>query len=163
MTNETGKIAAVVVTYNRYSLLTECINALKCQTYSLFDILIIDNASTDGTGEKLKEFVDQGSIQYFNTGSNIGGAGGFNYGIRTAYELGYDYFWLMDDDTIPSETALEQLLKAKKILCDDFGFLCSNVLWTDGSVHLQNGGQRSAWWEQSKYLKKKETLHHQYN
>jgi GT2 family glycosyltransferase len=93
-------IAGIVVTYNRLALLEECIEALMAPTDQSFDILIIDNASTDGTGERMQDYVRNGSIRYFNTGENSGGAGGFNYGIRKAYELGYEYFWLMDDDTI---------------------------------------------------------------
>lgn len=45
-------------------------------------------------------YIDQKTIFYFNTGRNLGGAGGFNFGVRKAYEAGYDYIWLMDDDTI---------------------------------------------------------------
>ncbi len=149
---EKNEIAAIVVTYNRFVLLTECIAALGKQTFSDFDILIIDNASTDGTGEKLSGLVNRKIIQYFNTGSNIGGAGGFNYGIKTAYQLGYKYFWIMDDDTIPTESALSEILKAKELIGDEFGFLCSNVMWVDGSICLQNGAKRSASWKESDYL-----------
>lgn len=152
MNNAISELAAIIVTYNRYDLLTECIEALREQTFSDFDILVIDNASTDGTGEKLIDLVNQNIIQYFNTGSNIGGAGGFNYGIKIAYQLGYKYFWIMDDDTIPTSTSLYELIKAKKLLKDDFGFLCSNVMWRDGSICLQNGAKRSDNWEQCNYL-----------
>lgn len=133
-----NRIAAVVVTYNRLSLLLECLDALDKQTYSNFDILVINNASTDGTEEKLRPFVEQGRILYHNTGKNLGGAGGFNYGVRLAYESGYDYFWLMDDDTIPTPTALEELMNAKEILRDEFGYLSSYAVWTDGSICQMN-------------------------
>ena len=92
------KVAATVITYNRKALLAECVKALLCQSVSC-DIIIIDNASTDGTGEMVRAIVDP-RISYINTGSNLGGAGGFNYGMRKAVEAGYDYGWLMDDDTI---------------------------------------------------------------
>ena len=49
------KIVAVVVTYNRKKLLKENLNALLNQSYKDFDILLIDNASTDGTKEYVKE------------------------------------------------------------------------------------------------------------
>ena len=138
MVNATNRIAAIVVTYNRLPLLLECIDALKQQTAACFDILVIDNASTDGTEEKLRPFAEQGTIIYKNTGANLGGAGGFNYGIRQAYEMGYDYFWLMDDDTIPTPTALEKLLDVRHALQDDFGFLSSYAKYTDGSICLMN-------------------------
>ena len=132
--NNSNKISAVVVTYNRIELLIECIEALKRQTVNNFDILVIDNASTDGTKERLNEYVSKGEICYINTGENLGGAGGFNMGIKEAYKQGYDLFWLMDDDTIPSPTALEELLIQAEKLHYEFGYLASKALWIDGSI-----------------------------
>lgn len=132
------RIAAIVVTYNRCELLLGCISALILQTYQEFDILIIDNASTDNTYNALQEYINSSKILYYNTGSNIGGAGGFNYGIRKAYELGYDYYWLMDDDTYPTQSALEELMKADCILDGQYGFLSSYVSWIDGSICEMN-------------------------
>lgn len=132
-------IATIVVTYNRIELLKKCIESLLRQTRSdINDILIIDNASTDGTREKLQPFIDDGRIRYFNTGSNLGGAGGFQYGIRKAFEEGYEYFWLMDDDTFPEETALEELILLDGKLEGKYGFLSSVVKWKDGSLCNMN-------------------------
>ena len=47
------KIACVVLTYNRLSLLKRCIDSIRNQTYQEFDIYVIDNASTDGTAHWL--------------------------------------------------------------------------------------------------------------
>lgn len=131
------KVAAVIVTYNRKDLLLECINAILAQKKSVPDIIVIDNDSSDGTGETLQAFVGNGSVIYFNTGSNLGGAGGFQYGIRKAVELGYDYLWIMDDDCIPSSTALISLISAAKDK-KKYGFLSSKVLWKDGSICEMN-------------------------
>lgn len=70
-------IAAVVVTFNRKELLKENIEALIKQTYKEFDIFIIDNASTDGTEESIREYIQSNKIKYVNTGKNLGGARGF--------------------------------------------------------------------------------------
>lgn len=80
------EIAAVVVTYNRKELLKKNIEALLKQTYKEFDIYIIDNASTDGTYEYIKEYIDSNQIHYENTNKNLGGAGGFNFGIKKVVE-----------------------------------------------------------------------------
>lgn len=130
------KVVAVVVTYNRKKILKECINALIGQTYHNLDILIIDNASTDGTVELVKAFVDP-QIHYKNTGANLGGAGGFQFGIKEGAKLNPDYLWLMDDDSIPTPTALEKLIKAATKL-GNFGFLSSKVLWKDHSMCKMN-------------------------
>ena len=59
----------------------------------------------------------------------MGGAGGFSKGIRLAVEMGYEYVWVMDDDTMVQKDALRQLLAAKDLLVQSFGFLCSDVRW----------------------------------
>ncbi len=134
------KVAAIVVTYNRCELLKECIDALKLlQTFnSIVEILIIDNASTDNTFQMVQEYLSAGKIHYFNTKKNIGGAGGFHFGMQKAYELGYDYFWLMDDDTIVQPDTLAKLLAADEKLKGTYGFLSSLALWKDGTECFMN-------------------------
>ena len=131
------KIAAVVVTYNRKELLCECLEAIIAQKRIVPDILIIDNHSSDGTKETVADYMSGNDrIRYFDTGSNLGGAGGFQYGIRKGVELGYDYLWLMDDDCMPKPGALAALLKHEPK--HPYGFLTSKVLWRDGSVCKMN-------------------------
>ncbi|WP_294002130.1 glycosyltransferase family 2 protein [uncultured Megasphaera sp.] len=136
--NEINKVATIVVTYNRLELLKKNIEALnKIQCDCMFDILIIDNASTDGTKEYIGTLKEK-NIKYYNTGKNIGGAGGFNFGIKKAAEQGYKWIWLMDDDTMPAEDSLQKLLEVDKKLQGQYGFLSSRVLWKDGTQCLMN-------------------------
>jgi len=118
MENKKEKIAAVVVTYNRKGLLKECLDALLNQTYPLDSIIIIDNASTDGTPEFLKEngYLDNPKIDYVRLPENTGGAGGFYEGVKRGYKEGFDWLWLMDDDVKPQNDCLEKLLINKKII-----------------------------------------------
>ena len=132
------KVIAVVVTYNRKELLKECIDALLKQEYSECKILIVDNASTDGTKEYIKEYIEENKIIYKNTGANLGGAGGFNYGMKEAYKIGCDFVWLMDDDCIVHKDTLSKLIEADKKLNGNYGFLSSKVLWKDGSICKMN-------------------------
>lgn len=125
---------AVVVTYNRLDLLKKNIECLRKQT-ARTDILLIDNASTDGTGEWARQ---QDDIQYVNPGENLGGAGGFSYGMKKAAEAGYPYIWIMDDDCLPKENALEAFLKADQELNGQYGWLSSVTLWTDGKLCPMN-------------------------
>ena len=139
------RVAAVVVTYNRKECLLRCISALRGQRGAVTDVLVVDNASTDGTGEALAPLAAQGVLHYRNTGENLGGAGGFHYGMRVALEQGYDYLWIMDDDCIPDEGALDALLKADADLGGDYGFLSSVAYWKDGSpchMNIQKTGLR---------------------
>lgn len=131
------QVAAVVVTYNRLPLLRKCLNALAMQTVPLEAIWVIDNASTDGTGEAVRKLGIPHLI-YRNTGHNLGGAGGFSYGTEKAALAGYDALWLMDDDTIPEPNALESLLQADKALQGTYGWLSSRALAPDGTDQPMN-------------------------
>jgi GT2 family glycosyltransferase len=158
-------VCAVVVTYNRKELLFECLEALRKQTGPIQGICLIDNASTDGTPELLlekgyikesppqdlkelweKEFIiqnltDTGNIRlhYVRMHENTGGAGGFYEGVKRGYKKGYGWLWLMDDDTVPTETALENLTaKVKALDINKIGFLGSKVLWTDKTPSIMN-------------------------
>lgn len=126
-----NKVAAVVVTYNRKELLKECIEALKASTCSV-DVIIVDNNSTDGTKEYISDLIG-GNVIYKRLKKNLGGAGGFSAGMKYAVKKGYEYVWIMDDDTIVKKDTLEVLLKAKDEMSDDFGFISSSVKWIDGS------------------------------
>lgn len=156
-------ICAVVVTYNRKNLLLECLEVLKKQTASLNALFIIDNASTDGTPELLlnndyikelpphqldenweRNFIINNSIDnkeiilyYIRMHENTGGAGGFHEGIKKAYNGGYDWLWLMDDDTIAFPDSLEILLSKQNLLNQKVGFACSKVLFNK-TVHWMN-------------------------
>jgi len=105
------RVCTVVVTYNRYELLKECLDSLLNQTYKN-DILLIDNASTDDTDKKIVEdgYLKNEQIIYKRLEQNLGGAGGFYNGVKYALENTYDYVWLMDDDAEPELNALELLI-----------------------------------------------------
>lgn len=133
-----NKTVAIIVTYNRIILLKECIQRILGQTASC-DILIVDNASSDGTQEYMKNtYRDFDNVIYINTEKNLGGAGGFNYGMRWAVENGYEFVWVMDDDCMPKEDALQYLLEFEKKYSNKYGYLSSKVLWKDGSICKMN-------------------------
>lgn len=123
------KIMSVVVTYNRKELLLECVEAIVKQTYKIEKIIIIDNNSTDGTYEILesKGYLSNEQILYKKLNENIGGAGGFYEGMKLARELNAEWVWIMDDDTIPKENSLEELIKAIDIVNDKVSFFASSV------------------------------------
>lgn len=115
MENRKEKIAAVVVTYNRKELLKECLQSLMKQTRHLDLIILIDNASTDGTSEFLREnnILGSSNIDYLKLPKNTGGAGGFYEGVKRGVGKKFDWLWLMDDDAFPKNDALERLLEIK--------------------------------------------------
>lgn len=111
------RIAAVVVTFNRLELLQRLVARLR-EVPEVDEILVVDNASGDGTGEWL---ASTGST----TGTpllgrtlthNRGGAGGFHDGLAWAVERGADLVWLMDDDGLPDPDCLATLLARREEL-----------------------------------------------
>lgn len=132
------RVIAVVVTCNRCELLKKSIDALLESAFSLYRIVVVNNASTDGTKQYLDSLRDERIIKEHRD-INEGGAGGFYYGVKTAYEIGCDFIWLMDDDTIVTPFALSELMSGyEKLWHRNIGFLASNALWKDGKPCLMN-------------------------
>lgn len=110
------KVAAVVVTFNRKNLILKAIEGISNQTFPVDHIFIIDNFSTDGTIDVLKnKFSDNKKVTYTQLDKNTGSAGGFNDGIKMAYEGGAEWVWILDDDVSPDFNCLENLLRYKNI------------------------------------------------
>lgn len=106
------QIIAIVVTYKRKELLKKVLYSLIQQSVPLQKIIIIDNNSSDGTYELCKKLqYEFSNIEYYNTGANLGGAGGFRFGFEKAKRYNFDYIWLMDDDLLPHQECLEGLLE----------------------------------------------------
>lgn len=105
-------VTALVVTYNRKELLCQCVDALANQTRKPNRILVVDNASTDGTSDAMDaaSTLYKDLLEYLRLPENSGGAGGFAAGLRHAVESGAQWTWIMDDDAIPRPDALEVLL-----------------------------------------------------
>ena len=103
------RVAAVVVTYNRKALLRQCVDALKAQSHSLDKIIVVDNASADGTPAMVLEAYPE--VELLELQENRGGAGGFHAGMKRATEQEADWIWVMDDDAEPKQDALEELFR----------------------------------------------------
>jgi rhamnopyranosyl-N-acetylglucosaminyl-diphospho-decaprenol beta-1,3/1,4-galactofuranosyltransferase len=105
------RIVAVVVTFNRRELLGRLLDVLR-RTTELAEIVVVDNASTDGTAEWVGEQGHDGvPLHLVALDTNTGGAGGFHTGMLAAVERGADLVWLMDDDGVPTPGCLPKLLE----------------------------------------------------
>lgn len=109
-------ICAVVVTFNRKQLLLRCLDAILNQSIKPGHLIVVDNASNDGTEQALAShgFLHRKGFTYYRLEENLGGAGGFHYGVKLADKRGYSFCWLMDDDGFPSQQCLEKLLTYKE-------------------------------------------------
>jgi GT2 family glycosyltransferase len=131
-------VAAVVVTYNRRVLLRECLERLRAQRRPLEKVVVVDNASTDGTAAMVRDEAPWADLHVLE--HNLGGAGGFHTGLKIAYEGGADWVWLLDDDTFTQPDSLERLLDARRRLTGlpSPVILGSRVEWSDGRAHPMN-------------------------
>jgi rhamnopyranosyl-N-acetylglucosaminyl-diphospho-decaprenol beta-1,3/1,4-galactofuranosyltransferase len=102
------RITAVIVTYNNQLMLSELLRDLQSQTRKADEIIVIDNASSDGTDHLIKR--DFPSFHYIRLPENTGSAGGYHEGIKTALENS-DLIWTLDDDVRLCPDSLEELLK----------------------------------------------------
>jgi GT2 family glycosyltransferase len=118
-------IAAVVVSFNRLGFLKECLSALKAQTRLPDEIIVVENGSTDGSLEYVQ--AEHPDVVLFETGENLGGAGGFAWGVEIAIARGHEAAWLMDDDARPESDALEPLVQLFESMEPRPSFLASLV------------------------------------
>lgn len=106
-------VIAVVVTFNRRTLLQRCLMALSAQILEPNRVLVVDNASTDETQAWLNAWLPDHlpAGDSIRLDDNLGGAGGFAEGLRLAVAQGADWVWMMDDDAEPHPDALAELMK----------------------------------------------------
>ena len=114
------RVVAVVVTFDRIALLRPLVERLLA-VEELDEVLVVDNASTDGTGEWLAG-LGHPRVRSRTLATNSGGAGGFHDGLAWAMQphegRRADLAWLMDDDGMPEPGCLASLLAHR----DDLDF-----------------------------------------
>ncbi|WP_426225382.1 glycosyltransferase [Pseudarthrobacter sp. DSP2-3-2b1] len=102
---------AVVVTYNRADFLQNLLGSFSRLGTRPYRILVVDNASTDHTGDVVSRAIAAGDlpIHYERLATNVGGSGGFSRGVELALAAGAEWLWLMDDDVEVLPGAVEAL------------------------------------------------------
>jgi GT2 family glycosyltransferase len=144
----TVSVASVTVSYNAARLISRHIEALLRQTVPLQEIVVVDNASTDGTPELLAERYPQ--VKVMRMSENLGVGGALDIGLRyAALEKQHDWVWTFDGDSVPNDDALEELLGGIELLKStdrDVGMVAAvpvhqrtgipyqPLLWRDGFV-----------------------------
>ena len=127
-------VAVVVVTYDRADLLTGMLDGLAALDRAPDAVVVVDNHSSDHTPDVLAAELARGRLplQVVRTEENLGGAGGFHLGLRTAHAQGWDRFWLMDDDGVPAPDCLSVLMAVDEdcltsVREDSHGRLCEQA------------------------------------
>lgn len=133
------RVAAVVLTYCEEEEATACVRSLLESTYPELEILLVDNGSPDGSGERLHDRYP--GLEYLQTGSNLGYAGGNNRGIREALVQGADYVLVLNADTTVEPDAVGHLVAAARS-GDRVGGVGPKILYGDRPERIWYAGGR---------------------
>ena len=106
-----NKTLVIIPHYNKLSLLKECVKYLDCQNYDNFDVIIIDNGSTDGSTEFIYELSDKNE-RYHNIlfNENMGFAYAVNKGLKYSIDNEYDYSLLLNNDAYIKSDFVENIV-----------------------------------------------------
>ncbi|MBQ6415388.1 MAG: glycosyltransferase family 2 protein [Butyrivibrio sp.] len=99
------KVSVIIPNYNGKKFLTDCLESLKKQTFRDFRVLIVDNGSTDGSQDFIKNNYPR--VTLVALPENTGFANAVNIGIKSCES---EYVFLLNDDTVCSEDVLERLV-----------------------------------------------------
>ena len=137
-----SSVAVIILNWNGYNDTFECIKSLESLDYNNFHVFLVDNASTDDSYEKLMSDIESNTFQVnitcIQSGANLGCAGGNNVAIKEAFEAGYDYYWMLNNDTIVDPKALSTLVEVIDgdpkigIVGSKVYFAGTNLLWYAG-------------------------------
>jgi GT2 family glycosyltransferase len=113
------KISVIVPTYNSWNTLRECIDSILKQAPRPFEVIVVDNASTDGTFERIQnsKFKNQNynlKLKIYRNEKNLGVTGGRNRGIKEASKKS-DYLFFFDHDMVADKKMLEELVKVAEM------------------------------------------------
>lgn len=136
------KVSIVILNWNGVKDTLECLESCFKIDYPNFEVIVVDNASLDGSLEKIKEKFPQ--VTLLQNSQNLGYAEGNNVGMRYAVTRGADYFWLLNNDTTVEVGALKMLVEVMESV-PSVG-LASPVIYSyDNQDKLQFCGSCFSW------------------
>jgi GT2 family glycosyltransferase len=110
--NASPGVCCVIVNWNGWRDTLDCLASLREQDYDNLQIIVVDNASTDDSVERIRAAFPEATV--IETGKNIGFACGCNVGLRAALARGAEFLWVLNNDTIcPPETLSKLVRRAK--------------------------------------------------
>jgi glycogen synthase len=158
LTPEFPSVCALIVSYNRLEQLRDCLRAVLGQSSAPEHIVVIDNASEDGTYAAIQ--LEFPSVEILRLSVNTGPAGGFSKGFERALDSKLGYVWTLDDDCVPEPDALEMLLRT--LVSFPAGsrpsLLSSYVVWKDDTPHPMNRPVFGISWRQRGHWARRDGL-----
>lgn len=138
------KVSVIIPTWNGEKTIKACIKSVLSQTLKPYEIIIVDNASTDGTAKEVSK-VKSKLINLIENKKNLGAAGGRNTGLKKVSEKS-DYAFLFDHDMVADKNMLAELVKTSQKFNSDlvtpkiYYLKPKNLIWAAGTdVNLWTG------------------------
>jgi len=122
------RVVIIILNWNGKNDTSECLDSLNAITYQNYEIIVVDNGSTDGSQQHFKDKYP--GIFLIETGQNLGFTGGNNRGITAALQKNADYVLLLNNDTIVDRLFLEELVYAAESR-EDVGILNPKIYYYD--------------------------------
>ncbi len=137
------ELAVVICNFNKKDYLRECLKSVyESEIDSEYDVIVVDNASTDGAPEMVKEEFKQTIL--LENEENLGGSGGFARGMEYAKENKYQYIALLDNDIKVEHQTLQKL---KRYIKNNpkYGVVGAKILTMDNPDIIQDYGSFIDW------------------
>lgn len=132
------KVVVTILSYNGKSLLEEVLSSYKENNYPNFQILIIDNGSTDGTCDWVQQ--NYPDVFILRTEKNLGYSGGFNFGLDYVFnQMKADYALISNNDVKADKEVVHSLLEVAQ-KDNSIGFVTGKVFFYDHPDVLQSVG-----------------------
>lgn len=139
------KVYILVLNYNGWKDTIACLESLLNLNYNNYRILVLDNASTNNSEEKILEWMhlkNSDLIDYIQVGKNKGFAGGNNVGLRLALnDSEMKYAWVLNNDTIVDSNALQELVSVMES-DSQIGICGSKLIFEWDRSRIQGYGAR---------------------
>ena len=132
------KVYAITLSYDRKEDTIEFLESLKKMTYPNYEILVVENGSSDDSAKAIKEKFPEVSL--IEIKKNVGYSRGFNIGLEFAYTKGADYFLILNNDTVVDPEALTELVETAQRY-DDTGFVTGKVYFYKDPSKIQTAGR----------------------
>lgn len=133
------KIGIVICNFNKADKVLECIQCVLESKFQDFDIYVVDNASIDNSVKMINEKYGD-KVNLIVNEENLGGSGGFNKGLRTAYDKGYEYLMCIDNDAMLDENAVGNLYYFLEEH-EEVGMAGSKIYHLENPDYIQQFGQ----------------------
>lgn len=104
------KIFIVILNWNGSQVLLPCLRSVFSLAYTNFEVVVVDNASTDGSFESARSHFSR--AHFIRNEKNIGFAAGMNIGMKFALSKGAQYVWILNNDTLCGKDSLRELVSA---------------------------------------------------